>query len=251
MLELKPNLVFGIFVYFVIRNMNRIHIIFSTTLVFFTLCNLILPTSIYLEWYQSVTSRGAENFVGFESLGPASFLFSRNLLTENQSRFAGVSLFILCCLIFVLFSIYRGSFPIVYFIPLVALSFPYLHYLDLAIALPFLFPVVIHSTRTRFLAPLVFFSIFLPMPSAEPLKIGVCLTLTMTFLLIYYLTSDKKGIVFLSFLISGGYLLFNYLILWTSLSGPQLQSTTVFKSWIIIQATLLLQLSKSPKSVNI
>ena len=237
--ELKPNLVLGFVVYFVVINRERILLILLSTVSIFIVSNLVLVDGIYLKWIDAIRSQGVANLTGYESLGLSTFIYESGFLSKENARILSLTLFLLCfalALVSASLSRNKGNLLI---IPLLPIFFPYLHYLDFAITVPFIMYFIFFQSSLRFLAPIAIVILYLPRPTDGLLKNSLVFALLIAVITydFYYYKLARKALVGVLF---GATLLFsNYLIDSHANDEHQLQSFTVVRAWTIIAAVLL------------
>lgn len=238
--ELKPNIVLGLLAYYLLRNRNlflNVHGIFILVVLFF---NLTIFSDQYILWFKYITSQGVSNITGFESLGLSTLLFESSLLGLDSARRLGVLIFLFVLAVYVL-QVKRKSLQSHFiFMPLITVTFPYLHLIDLITALPFIFPKILEVRRLRFLTPLVFTLIFLPRPSISPPKnlLIVLLVFIGGWLMFrFHANFDDFG-----FSILVGLCVFaaNPLALNKNLNEHAIQNFTVLRVWLILVIVLIL-----------
>jgi hypothetical protein len=201
--------------------------------------NVLIFRFEYLDWIKFVFTQGAKNITGFESLGLSTLAFEANILSYDSARFLGLALFaISLLLIFGSFST-GSSLQTFALTPLVALSFPYLHLLDLIVALPFIVAKVLQEARIRFLTPLVIVVIYLPRPS-DSLAKYLAITLMVLLVSVSQLVETGKLQEFLLSVFAGfTVIVSNFSLPLRDLSDLEIQNFSVLRVWLIFVLLLL------------
>jgi hypothetical protein len=243
--ELKPNLILGFLIYYLWFHKKVIGFRSSLVISAILALNLLLFRFEYLDWMQFISTQGVQNITGFESLGLSTLAFETNILGYDSARILGVALFALS-LIFILGSFLTGSSERIFALtPLVALSFPYLHLLDLIVALPFVITRVLHENRIKFLSPLVIVVIFFPRPSDSLVKY---LAITLLVLLVsfsQFVETGKHRDSLLSAFAGFMVIVTNYSLSLQDLTDHEIQNFTVLRVWLIFVVLLLVKNSNS------
>lgn len=238
--ELKPNIVLGLLTYYLLSNRNSFlnaHGIFILVVLFF---NLTIFSDQYILWLKYITSQGVSNITGFESLGLSTLFFESSILGLDSAKRLGLLIFLFVLAVYV-FQVKQKSLQShIIFIPLITVTFPYLHLIDLIIALPFIFPRILEVRRLRFLTPLVFTLTFLPRPSISPPKnLLIVVLIIIVGWLMFRIHANLVGFCFSIFV---GLFVFaaNPLVLNKNLTEHAIQNFTVLRVWLILVIVLIL-----------
>lgn len=239
--ELKPNLILGFVVYFVVTNKERIFWIILPVTSFFAVFNLLLADNIYLKWLNYIRSQGVGNLTGYESLGLSTFIYESGILNKENARILGVSLFLLCLVPTVVAAFSNRIQGLLVTIPLLAIFFPYLHYLDFAIAVPFIVFYVFYRTNLSSLSPIVIVVLYLPRPTHGIIKNLFILAILVIVFVVDFSRFRSGWKAMIGILVGAALLLSNFLIDSYVRGEHQLQSMTVLRAWIIISFVLIWQ----------
>lgn len=232
--ELKPNLILGFLIYYFWIYKRVANYLPWLMMIALLAMNMLLFRFQYLNWIEHLSTQGLQNITGFESLGLSTLAFESNILNYDNARFFGVALFASSLVfLFSTISIGRGV-QIFTSTPIVALSFPYLHLLDLIIALPFIVPRVFQESRIRFLSPLVIVIIFLPRPSDSLLKYLAIILLILLVSVFQFITGTKLYEATLSAFAGLSVTASNYALPLQNLSDHEIQNFTVLRVWLIV-----------------
>ncbi len=239
MFELKPNLVLGFVIYFTVINKEKLHLIILSVTSIFVLANLLLMDGIYLKWFNAIQSQGVANLTGYESLGLSTFIYESDLLNKENARILGMSLFLFCFVLVLIAALFKGIRIFLPAIPLLPIFFPYLHYLDFAITVPFIIHFVLYHTNLRYIAPIAIVILYLPGPTDGLLK-NVLVFVMLGAVITYDFYRCKLGWnVMVGVLFGAALLLSNSLIDSHVKNDHQLQSFTVLRAWIILSCVFL------------
>ncbi len=248
MFELKPNLVLGLVLYFVVTNKEKLHLIILSVTSIFVLANLLLMDGIYMKWFNAIQSQGVANLTGNESLGLSTLIYESDLLNKENARILGISLFLFCFVLVLIAALFKGLRIFLLAIPLLPIFFPYLHFLDFAITVPFIIHFVLYQTNLRYIAPIAIVILYLPGPTGGFLKnllVFLILAAVITYdFYRYKLRCDLAvGILFGAALLLSNFLFDSY-----ARNDHQLQSFTVVRAWLIISLILLWELTSNRAS---
>ena len=237
--ELKPNLILGFLIYYLWAHRTVFGFRSSLAISAILTLNLLVFRFEYLDWIKFIFTQGAKNITGFESLGLSTLAFEANILSYDSARFLSLALFaISLLLIFGSFST-GSSVQTFALTPLVALSFPYLHLLDLIVALPFIVARVLQEARIRFLTPLVIVVIYLPRPS-DSLAKYLAITLMVLLVSVSQLVETGKLQEFLLSVFAGFTIIVsNFSLPLQDLSDHEIQNFSVLRVWLIFVVLLL------------
>ena len=245
MFELKPNLVLGFVVYFIVTNKEKLLLIILSVTSIFVIANLLLMDGVYLKWFNAIQSQGVANLTGYESLGLSTFIYESDLLNKENARILGMSLFLLCLVLVLITALFKGTRIFLLAIPLLPIFFPYLHYLDFAITVPFIIHFVLYRTSLRFFAPIAIVILYLPGPTGGLLKnLLVFLILAAVITYDFYLCKIAWNVM-VGILFGAALLLSNFLIDSHLRNEHLLQSFTVVRAWLVISLILLWELTSS------
>jgi hypothetical protein len=248
MFELKPNLVLGFVVYFIVTNKKKLHLIILSVTSIFVLANLLLMDGIYLKWFNAIQSQGVANLTGYESLGLSTFIYESDMLSKENARILGLSLFLFCLVLVLITALFKGVRIILLAIPLLAIFFPYVHYLDFAITVPFIIHFVLYRTNLRYIAPIAIVILYLPGPTGGLLKnLLVFLILAAVITYDFYRYKLRCNVA-VGVLFGAALLLSNFLFDSHARNDHQLQSFTVVRAWLIISSILLWELTSNRQS---
>jgi hypothetical protein len=248
MYELKPNLVLGFVVYFTVINKEKLHLIILSVTSIFVLANLLLMDGIYLKWFNAIQSQGVANLTGYESLGLSTFIYESDLLNKENARILGMSLFLFCFVLVLIAALFKGIRIFLLAIPLLPIFFPYLHYLDFGITVPFIIHFVLYQTNLRYIAPIAIVILYLPGPTGGLLKnLLVFLILAAVITYDFYRYKLRCNVA-VGVLFGAALLLSNFLFDSHARNDHQLQSFTVVRAWLIISLILLWELTSNRPS---
>jgi hypothetical protein len=237
--ELKPNLILGFLIYYLWVHRRVFGLRSSLALSAILALNLLVFRFEYLDWIKFIFTQGAENIVGFESLGLSTLAYEANILGYDSARILGVALFVIS-LILIFGSISTGSSVRTFALtPLVALSFPYLHLLDLIVALPFIIARVLREAHIRFLTPLVIVVIFLPRPSDSLAKYLAIILMVLLVSVSQLVETGKFQEFLLSVFVGFTVIVSNYSLPLQDLSDHEIQNFSVLRVWLIFGVLLL------------
>jgi hypothetical protein len=197
-----------------------------------------------MNWLKSVRAQGVANLTGHQSLGFSTFVYEMEALSRENSRSLGISLFLLCFAVTLSVAFFDHSRATLFTIPLLAIFFPYLHYLDLAITVPFMVHFVLYRTNIRYLAPTAVIMLYLPRPTDGLVKNLFILVLLLTLIAFDYSRLKNVKISIIGAFIGIALILSNFFIGFNVEDEHQLQSIIVLRSWMIISFVLLWQLVK-------
>lgn len=231
--ELKPNLILGFLIYYLWANRGTNFLRRWFPVVVFLIANSILFSNQYQQWINNISSQGIRNVTGFESLGISTLVYESNVLNYEIARAFGIAIFAITFCVY-LFNISRDNkLAIFSFSPLVALSFPYLHFLDLIVILPFIFPRIFYRKSVRIFAPVVLALMFLPRPSDSQLKnVAIVLVVALISTLQIWLHKDFQDFL-LANALGFALVVSNYSLPLTELSDHEIQNFTVLRAWLV------------------
>lgn len=245
MFELKPNLVLGFVIYFIVTNKDKLHLIFLSVTSIFAIANLLLMDGVYLNWFNAIQSQGVANLTGYESLGFSTFIYESDLLSKENARILGLSLFLFCLVLVLITALLKDIRITLLAIPLLPVFFPYLHYLDFAITVPFIIYCVLYQTNLRYFAPIAIVILYLPGPTDGLLK-NVLVFIILAAVITYDFYRCKLGwTVIVGILFGAALLLSNFLLDSLIRNEHQLQSLTVVRAWLVISVILLWEMKAS------
>lgn len=245
--ELKPNLILGFAIYFIFIHRKRILLIFLTMASTFWFFNLVLTDNLYLNWLNSIRAQGVANLSGYELLGLSTFIYEMEILSEDKSRVLGISLFLFCLAVTLAVAFFDRSQATLFTIPLLAIFFPYLHYLDLAVAVPFVVHFIFNGRYLRSFAPIAIILLYLPRPTDDFPKNILILVLLAMFILINFARCRSLRMALGAILLGVSLLASNYLIAVAIADDHQLQSLTVIRAWIVTSILLIWAIIKELK----
>lgn len=232
--ELKPNLIFGLLLYYFWINRKSVRNYTSILIAGPFVITFMILQNEYINWLTNITSQGARSITGFESLGISTLAYESNILSFEFARALGLALFAITFLLYSRLFLKKDGELIFSMIPLFALTFPYLHLLDLIVALPFVLPMVIRRKSVLSLAPIVFAVVFLPRPSESLFKNLAIVALILVIAFVQY-QNNMNRIEFILSLSSGITLIVsNYYLMLADLSDHAIQNYTVLRTWFII-----------------
>jgi len=237
--ELKPNLVIGFLIYYLWENRNNVPARRWIQIGILLAANAVFFNDEYIKWFKYITSQGIENFTGFESLGMSTLLFESNTMDYRDARFLGIALFIAIFLTYLAFCLRRNEILHLSFIPLLALCFPYLHFLDLVIALPFIFPRILGQKNVRMYTTIFIVVIFLPRPSDSDVKNLAIVLLIILIATIQFLTNKERSEMAISIISGLVILISNYSLPLDKLSDHQIQNFTVLRTWLVMLVLII------------
>ncbi len=243
--ELKPNLIFGFLVYFLWTNRSWYKEFLSVFLFGFLLLYQFGILNEYGDWISHISTQGYRNLTGFESLGLSSLLFEADIFNFETARIAGISLFALSLVLLAVVLFKREEKVILVVIPLIGLAFPYLHYLDLIVALPFVISILFQDRHLAMLIPMFLSLLYLPRPSESFTKnaLIICVIIVVSYM---QYTVNKDIILFSISLFLGVYLvLTNYLVMSFALSDHVIQNFTVLRSLLLVFIIVISAVIKS------
>jgi hypothetical protein len=237
--ELKPNLVLGFVVYFVITNKERFYLISLSVASVLVVFNFVLVDRLYIFWFDSIQSKGIANFTGFESLGLSTIIYESGFLNKENARTLGISLFLLFLALSLLTAIFDRSRSTLFIIPLIAMFFPYLHYLDFAITLPFIIYFAFYQSNLRFLVPASIILLYLPRPTDGFVKNLLSFVIVLVFLAFDFARYKRLQTVLTGTVFSTILLISNYWIVALTKDAYQLSLLTVLRVWLVVICILI------------
>ncbi len=237
--ELKPNLIIGFLIYYIWVHRATAFLRYWFSIGVILLINTLIFRNEYLQWMRNLSSHGLKNITGFESLGLSTLAFESNILDYNGARFFGIVLFMIIFLYYLTSYVSKSEMFSFSLAPLVALSFPYLHLLDLVIALPFIIPRILQQKNSRMLAPIIFIVIYLPRPSESEVK-NLAIILITVLVSALQLCANKLIQEFaLSVLTGFAVIISNFFLPLDRLSDHEIQNFTTVRSWFVICLVLV------------
>lgn len=243
--ELKPNLIFGFLVYFLWINRKWYKQFLSVFLVGIFLLYQFGVLSEYGDWILHISTQGYKNLTGFESLGLSSLLFEAHICGYETSRIVGLAFFTLSLLLLFAVLFKNEDRIIVMVIPLVGLSFPYLHYLDLIVALPIVISVLFQNRRMVMLIPMFLSLLYLPRPSESFVKNALIIFFILVVSYVQYMFYKGVKLLSISLLLGTFLVLTNYLVMSTTLPDHVIQNFTVLRSLLMIFIIVMFEIIKN------
>ena len=236
--ELKPNLLIGLLIYFLWKN-RKIFTQYSIFLLIILQTLLVVMFhSEYVEWFSHVTSQGAGKLTGFESLGLSTLVYESDLLSYENARYFGLTIFIISALFYVFSLRKQDSKVLLFLIPLLTLTFPYIHLLDLVVALPLIIPSIFRERMLRFMGPAVIAILVLPRPSDSIVKNSAIMVLVMVFSSFQYFVNRSLKDFSSAFLLGILMVISNFLLWSSETSDHSIQNFTVTRVWLLFMGIL-------------
>jgi hypothetical protein len=198
---------------------------------------------IYLKWFNAIQSQGVANLTGYESLGLSTFIYESDLLSKENARILSLSLFLFCLVLVLITALFKGIRIILLTVPLIPIFFPYLHYLDFAITVPFIIHFVLYQTNLRYIAPIAIVILYLPGPTDGLLKNVFVFVMLGAVITYDFYRCKLRWNVMVGILFGAALLLSNFFIDSHVRNDHQLQSFTVVRAWLIISFILLWELT--------
>ena len=243
--EFKPNLVFGFVLFFLYLNRDQIKLLTFSLISIVTGFLLLTGPEVYSDWIDFIRFSGTDRLTGYESLGIGSFLFEIGFLDLSSARNLGGLLFVLSFAFTLLLLIRTNIESWALVVPLLVLTFPYIHYLDFISAVPFVCIILLSKESVAALGSAVVVLLYLPQPSTSISKNLLIIAIVLFVAGFQYLSDVPTRWVISSFLL--GFLLIplNFWIDSFELTGHTLQVVTVVRAWVVVVFVLILTSSQS------
>lgn len=248
--ELKPNLIVGFLIYYIWVHRATAFLRYWLSIGAILLLNTLIFRNEYLQWMRNLSSQGLKNITGFESLGLSTLAFESNILDHNGARVFGIVLFMITFLYYLTSYVAKSEMFSFSLAPLVALSFPYLHLLDLVIALPFIIPRMLQQKNSRMLAPILFIVIYLPRPSESEIKNLAIILITVLVSALQLFANKLIQEFVLSVFTGFAVIISNFFLPLERLSDHEIQNFTTLRSWFVICLVLLVIQFQNKKPVS-
>jgi hypothetical protein len=238
--ELKPNLVFGFVLIFLYLNRSRIKLVTFSFISIVTSFLLLTGPKVYSDWIDFIRISGTDRITGYESLGISSFLFENGILNLSSARSLGILLFLLSFL-FALFLLIRTNaklWPLI--VPLLVLAFPYIHYLDFIVVVPFVCIILLTTGNLAALASTVLVLLYLPQPSVSVSKNLLVFAIVLLVAGFQQLRGVQTVRIISCFVLGFFLIPLNFWIDSFGLIDHRLQVVTVVRAWAVIVFALFL-----------
>lgn len=237
--ELKPNLIIGFLIYYLWTHRGLSFLRCWLPIGVILVSNTMIFSNQYLRWIKNVSSQGLKNITGFESLGLSTLAYESNILGYESARMLGVVLFIFTFLFYFSTFLTKNENLSFSFAPLLTLSFPYLHLLDLIIALPFIIPRILQQKNHRVLAPILCAVIYFPRPSESGIKNLAIILLTILISGLQLRENRNFREFGISVFTGFAVVLSNLTLPLNNLSDHEIQNFTALRTWLVVCIVLL------------